>query len=157
MSDWEKVAEEAHQLRQKNQEVYESHNAEPTNGYRSRLEALWVAEFEACDTLHCVECVKVPIWIDGPYGRFLSNYTPDLVVETGTERIFVELKPNKELAKDDDRQHRAGQLNPKYKFMVIGGYPYESRGVYVRLVSGGKEMTVEKMPVDEVLKFLGCV
>lgn len=161
MTDWKTVSQQAHELREKNQEFYDSSNVEPTehNGrvYRSRLEALWVAEFDDCDSLECVECVQVPVWIDGPYGRFLSNYKPDLVIQTGTERCFVELKPNKELAKADDRQHRAGLLNPKYRFVVIGGYPYESRGVYVRLVSGGKEMTVEKMPVDEVLKFLGCI
>lgn len=149
-------AHEAHQIRQQNQEAYDSHNIEPTNGYRSRLEALWVAEFETCDSLQCVECVKVPVWIEGPYGKFLSNYVPDLVVETQEGRVFVELKPNHDLAMADDRQKRALELNPKYRFVVIGGYPWSKKGVTVRMMTGTQEIVHKKVPVSQVLALLGC-
>lgn len=163
MDPWKKASKEAQKLRQKNQEFYDSHNVEPTeyNGqvFRSRLEALWVAEFEDCDSLLCVECVQVPVWIDGPYGRFLSTYKPDLIIESGSnrDRIYVELKPNKELAMADDRQKRALELNPKYKFVIIGGYPYQSRGVTIRMLTGTKEQVKDHIQVSEVLKFLGCM
>lgn len=156
MADWDKVANEAHQLRQQNQEAYDATNVEPTDGYRSRLEALWVAEMDQCESLHCVECVRVPVWITGPYGKFLSNYTPDLVVDTPDGRVFVELKPNEELALADDRQKRALELNPRYRFVVIGGYPYQGRGVTVRMLTGDKEIIHKKVQVRQVLSLLGC-
>lgn len=156
MADWKKVSEEAHQVRQKNQEAYDEFNVEPTDGYRSRLEALWVAELEECEFFQCVECELVPVWIDGPYGRFLSNYKPDIVIQNADGKIFVELKPNHELAMADDRQKRALELNPKYKFMIIGGYPYQGRGVTVRMLTGKKESVNKDIQVSDVLKFLGC-
>jgi len=157
MADWKKVSDEAHQERKKRDAIYESHNVEPTDGYRSRLEALWVAQFEQCESFHCVECTKVPLWIDGPYGRFLSNYTPDLVIylKDGST-VFVELKPNHELAVQDDRQKRALELNPRYKFAVIGGYPYESRGVTLRMLTGKQEQVHRYVQVSDVLKFMEC-
>lgn len=160
-SEWDKIAREAHQLRQRNQEYYDTHTVEPTIASdgtvcRSRLEALWLEEFLGCEAFECMECVQVPLLIDGPYGRFPSNYMPDLVVSNQDGRIFVELKPNRKLALDDDRQERALQLNPHYKFVVIGGYPYSKRGVTVRLLTGTDKKTYSDVPVETVLRLLGC-
>lgn len=151
----------AHKLRQKNQEYYDSHNVEPTEvdgqAFRSRLEALWYEEFKDCDSFHCVECVQVPVWIDGPFGKFLSNYKPDLTIYLADgSTAFVELKPNHDLAMADDRQKRALELNPRYKFVVIGGYPYSKRGVTVRMLTGKKEFVKKNVQVCDVLKFLEC-
>jgi hypothetical protein len=156
-----KDIKEAQKLRNANQKVYDSHKVEKieVDGvvFRSRLEALWVAEFENCDSLHCVECVKVPLWITGPYGVFLGDYTPDLVIyNSDGSTSFVELKPNHKLAMADDRQKRALELNPAYRFVVIGGYPYSQRGVTVRMLTGKKESVNKNVKVPEVLKFLGC-
>ena len=157
-----KKAKEAHALRQKNQKTYDSHNVEPTEladgtVVRSRLEALWVAEFEGCDSFHCIECAQVPVWIEGSYGPFLSNYKPDLVIYLADgSSVFVELKPTHELAMADDRQKRALKLNPRYKFAVIGGYPYSKRGVTLRLLTGKQELIHKNVPVCDVLKFMEC-
>lgn len=153
-----KEIKEARQLRRENQKTYDNYNVEEGEGYRSRLEALWVSEFENCDSLVCVECVQVPVWITGPYGRFLGSYTPDLVIESGPnrDRTYVELKPNHKLAMADDRPVRALELNPGYKFIVIGGYSYSKRGVTCRLLTGDKELVRKNVPVKEVLRFLGC-
>lgn len=157
-----KEAKKAHQLRQKNQEHYDSHNVEPTtaqNGTlcRSRLEALWIDELSHCESFKCIECVQVPLWIQGSYGLFLSNYKPDLKIELSDgSLILVELKPNEELALADDRQKRALELNPKMKFVVIGGYPYSQRGVTVRMLTGKKEIVHKYIQVCDVLKFLEC-
>lgn len=156
MNNYDQVAKEAHQLRQANQEAYNRFNTEPTNGYKSRLEALWISELEGCEHFFCVECVLVPVWVDGPFGRFLSNYKPDLVILNQSGRILIELKPTRELALADDRQKRALELNPKYKFMVIGGYPFSQRGVTVRLLTGNREKVYDKINVCDVLGFLGC-
>lgn len=152
-----KASKKAHQERKARDQAYESFNIEPTDGYSSRLEALWVAEFDGCDSFQCVECVRVPLWIDGPFGRFLSDYKPDIVISLadGT-RVFVELKPNHELAMDDDRQKRALELNPRYRFVVIGGYPYQKRGVTVRMLTGDKEVVHKNTPVSSVLELLEC-
>ena len=152
---------QAHQIRRKRDKAYEAHKAVPTevNGVlvRSRLEALWIEELTGCESFKCIECVLVPIWIDGPFGRFLSNYRPDLVIETKSgERILVELKPTHELAMDDDRQKRALKLNPKYRMIVLGGYPYSKRGVTVRMLTGEREIAHKNISVCEVLRFLGC-
>lgn len=156
-----KAAKEAIQLRQQNQEYYDSHNVEPTelNGkvFRSRLEALWYDQLKDCESLSCVECARVPVWIDGPYGTFLSEYKPDLTIEMADRSIvYVELKPNHELAMADDRQKRALELNPKYKFVVIGGYPYSQRGVTIRMLTGKKEIVHQHVKVCDVLRFLEC-
>jgi hypothetical protein len=156
-----KAAKKAHQLRQKNQEYYDSHNVEPTEVdgqvFRSKLEALWYEEFKNCDSFECFECVQVPVWIEGPFGKFLSNYKPDLVVVTKAGKIFVELKPNHDLAMADDRQKRALELNPRYKFVVIGGYPYTQRGVTIRMLTGKNESVTRYVKLPDVLAFLGCV
>lgn len=146
-----------YQIRQEIDDIYRQSNVEPTDGFRSRLEALWVAEFEGCSEIICVECTRVPLWITGPYGKFLSNYNPDITVESKTgDRTFVELKPTTEMALTDDRPTRALELNPHYKFVVIGGYPYQGRGVTVRLLTGTQEKVYKQVSVPEVLKFLGC-
>lgn len=148
----------AFQLRQDNQERYDKWNVEPTTledgtVVRSRLEALWVAELEVCDSFRCVECVKVPLWIEGPYGKILGNYKPDILIELNNgNRIFVELKPTADLALADDRAKRALELNPKYKFVIIGGYPYNKR-LTVRLLTGENEKTYPNMKVCDILKF----
>jgi hypothetical protein len=155
-----KLSKKAHELRQKQQEGYNEFNVEPTevNGtpVRSRLEALWIEELSDCDSFKCVECVKVPVWIDGPYGKILGNYQPDLLIETAEGKILVELKPTKKLALIDDRPKRALELNPKMKFMVVGGYPYSQRGVTVRLLTGDREKVYNEVNVCQVLEFLGC-
>lgn len=152
-----KASAEAHQARQQNQKAYDRFNVEATNGHRSRLEALWVEQFERCDSLRCVECVFLPVFIDGPYGRFLSDYQPDLVIDLPDgSTVYVELKPNHELAMADDRQKRALDLNPEYRFVVIGGYPYSKRGVTVRMLTGLGEEVHKYIKVPQVLKFLGC-
>jgi hypothetical protein len=158
----ERAGKKAHKQRQEIQKSYDKFNIEPTTledgtEVRSRLEALWVAEFEGCNSFHCLECVEVPLWINGSYGRFLSSYTPDLVIylSDGTTS-FVELKPNHKLAMADDRPKRALELNPDYKFVVIGGYPYSQRGVTVRMLTGKKEVTHRYVQVCEVLKLLEC-
>lgn len=156
-----KAAKEAIQLRQQNQEYYDSHNVEPMildgKVFRSRLEGLWYEQFKNCDSLVCVECSKVPVWIEGPYGRFLSDYKPDLTISLADgSQVYVELKPNHEVAMADDRQKRALELNPKYKFVVIGGYPYSKRGVTLRMLTGKKELLHKHVQVCDVLKFLEC-
>lgn len=156
-----KAAKEAHKLRQENQAHYEKFNVEPTEVdgtvFNSRLEALWFEELKDCDSFKCAECVKVPVWIQGPYGQILGNYKPDFLIETDTgDRVLVELKPTKELAMADDRQRRALELNPKMKFLVIGGYPYESRGVFVKMMTGTKEIQHKNVPVCGILELLGC-
>jgi hypothetical protein len=157
-----KKVREARKLRKLNQEYYDSHNVEPTTladgtVVRSRLEALWIAEFENCESLTCFECVQVPLWIEGPHGRFLSNYAPDLSISLADgSTVYVELKPNHELAMADDRPKRALELNPRYRFVIVGGYPYSKRGVTVRMLTGTKEEVHEKVPVCDVLKFLEC-
>ena len=182
-----KKANEAHKLRQQNQEYYDSHNVEPTEVdgqiFRSNLEAQWYQELKNCESFECFECVRLPIWIEGPFGRFLADYKPDLSIRlikscesckgTGKrnrgncrtckgsgkvpgERILVELKPNHDLAMADDRQKRALELNPKVKFVVIGGYPYTQRGVTVRLLTGKKESVTRYVKVPEVLRFFDC-
>lgn len=154
-----KEAKKAHQQRQKNQERYESFNAEPTevNGtlVRSRLEALWITELSDCGASFCVECKEVPVWIQGPYGTFLSNYKPDLIIENTDGTIYVELKPTTELALEDDRQQRALELNPRMKFLVIGGYPYNKR-ITARLMTGKQEKVFKDASVCDILRFLGC-
>lgn len=158
----ERAAKKAHKQRQETQKQYDKFNIEPSTlddgtEVRSRLEALWVAEIDSCESFHCLECVQVPIWIDGSYGRFLSNYTPDLVIYLSDgSTTFVELKPNHKLAMADDRQKRALELNPSYKFVVIGGYPYSKRGVTVRMMTGTKEIVHKYVPVCDVLRLLEC-
>lgn len=157
-----RASNKALKQRQERDAIYDRFNVEESTlsdgtVVRSRLEALWLDELTQCDSFECIECSKVPLWIDGPYGRFLSNYKPDITLELndGT-RMFVELKPTHELAIEDDRQKRALELNPKYKFVVIGGYPYSQRGVTVRLLTGKKEVVQKNVSVSDVLKFLGC-
>lgn len=157
-----RASKKALKQRQERDAVYDKFNVEESTlsdgtVVRSRLEALWFDELSQCESFECVECSKVPLWIDGPYGRFLSNYKPDFTLELpdGT-RMFVELKPNHDLAIEDDRQKRALELNPKYKFVVIGGYPYSQKGVTVRLLTGKKEVVQKNVSVSDVLKFLGC-
>lgn len=151
-----------HQKRQDRDDAYEAFNVEPTvlaDGtiVRSRLEALWVEQLADCDSFKCIECVQVPLWIEGPYGVFLSNYKPDLKIELEDgSTVMVELKPTAALALDDDRQKRALELNPSYKFIVIGGYPYTRKGVTVRLLTGKQEKIFKSVSVCDVLKFLGC-
>lgn len=159
--DFEEGLIAAHKLRQANQEYYDSHNVEPTEVdgqvFRSRLEALWYEEFKDCPSFECFECARLPVWIDGPFGRFLSEYKPDLTIILGDgSKIFIELKPNHDLAMADDRQKRALELNPKYKFVVIGGYPYQSRGVTVRMMTGKKEINRKNVQVCDVLKLMEC-
>lgn len=152
-------AKKAHQKRQKNQERYDSFNVEPSevNGIqvKSRLEALWVEELSDCEHFVCVECEVVPVWIQGPYGKFLSNYKPDLIIENADGKIFVELKPTTDLCLEDDRQQRALELNPKMKFLVIGGYPYSKR-LTVRLMTGKQEKVFKNVSICQVLQLLGC-
>lgn len=157
-----RASNKALKQRQERDAVYDKFNIEESTlkdgtVVRSRLEALWLDELTQCDSFECIECSQVPLWIDGIYGRFLSNYKPDVTLELsdGT-RMFVELKPNHDLAMDDDRQKRALELNPKYKFVVIGGYPYSKKGVTVRLLTGKKEVVQKNVSVSDVLKFLGC-
>jgi hypothetical protein len=57
---------------------------------------------------------------------------------------------------EDDRQKRALELNPGYKFAVIGGYPYSKKGVTVRLLTGKKEIVHKNVQVCDVLKFMEC-
>lgn len=153
--------QEAHKLREANRKTYDATSVEPTEVdgrvFRSRLEALWYEEFKDCESFDCFECSLVPVWIEGPFGKFLSNYKPDLsiILKDGT-KVFVELKPNHELAMADDRQKRALELNPRYRFVVIGGYPYQSRGVTVRMLTGKQELVHQKVQVCEVLKFMEC-
>ena len=153
------ISKEAHQLRQHIDSLY-AQNVEPTevNGMiaRSRLEALWIEQLSTCEYFRCVECVPVPLWIHGPYGTILRNYLPDIVIENADGKIFVELKPTTELALVDDRQKRALELNPHYKFVIIGGYPYQGRGVTVKLLTGTVEKVYKNVSVDQVLQFLGC-
>lgn len=157
----EKASKKAHKQRQETQKYYDKFSIESTEVeglvFRSRLEALWYDELKDCESFTCFECVKVPVWIDGPYGRFLSNYEPDfhISLEDGTS-VYVELKPNHKLAMADDRPARAVELNPKYRFIIIGGYPYSKRGVTVRMVTGKGETVHKYVQISEVLKFLGC-
>lgn len=156
-----KIGKEALKLRQQNQEYYDAHNVEPTEVegqvFRSRLEALWYEELKNCESFSCVECARVPVWIDGPYGKFLSEYKPDLTIETTDGLVvYVELKPNHKLAMADDRQKRALELNPKYRFIIIGGYPYTKRGVTVRMMTGKQEVVHKYVKVCEVLSLLEC-
>lgn len=152
----------AHQLRQKNQQHYDAHTAEPTTledgtVVRSRLEALWIEALADCASFRCIECVQVPLWIQGGFGKFLSNYRPDLKIElTDGSVILVELKPTAELAMSDDRQQRALELNPKMKFLVIGGYPFSKKGVTVRMLTGKKEVVHQHVQVCDVLQLLEC-
>lgn len=160
MDNYAKVAKKAHKKRLAQKQSYKQ-NVEPTevNGIvcRSRLEALWVEELSECESFKCIECVQVPIWIDGPFQRFLSNYKPDIMIEdVDGNQILIELKPTTKLAMGDDRQQRALELNPRMKFVVIGGYPYSKRGVTVRLLTGSKEIAHHKVDVCNVLDFLGC-
>lgn len=156
-----KLSNKAQKLRNDNQEFYESHNVEPTEldgrVFRSRLEALWYDELKDCESFSCIECARIPVWIDGPFGKFLSEYKPDLTIEmTDGSTVFVELKPNHKLAMADDRQKRALELNPKYRFVVIGGYPYTNRGVTVRMLTGKNEIVHKYVKVCDVLKLLEC-
>lgn len=156
-----KLSKKAQKLRNSNQEFYDNHNTEPTEVdgrvFRSRLEALWYEEFKDCESFECFECTEVPVWIDGPFGKFLSGYKPDLTISLSDgSKVFVELKPNHELAMADDRQKRALELNPRYKFVIIGGYPYSQRGVTVRMLTGKQEITHKKVQVQDVLKFMEC-
>lgn len=156
-----KEAKKAHKLRQQNQKYYDSHNVEPTETegtvFRSRLEALWYDELKNCESFTCFECVKVPVWIEGPFGKFLSTYSPDLHISLADgSSVFVELKPNHDLAMADDRQKRALELNPKYRFVVIGGYPFSSRGVTIRMMTGKNEIVKKNVKLREVLTFLEC-
>ena len=161
-TQWNKTAaKQAHKLRQQAQNIYNQYTIEPTEVdgtlVKSRLEALWYEELKHSESFECIECVKVPVWIVGPYGKFLSNYQPDFVIKTSNgERIFVELKPNKKLCLADDRQQRALELNPRMKFIVIGGYPYSKRGVTVRLLTGAKEVVYENAPICSILELLEC-
>ncbi len=157
----EKASKEALKQRQTTQKYYDRYKVESAEHeglvFRSRLEALWYDELKDCESFTCFECVKVPVWIDGPYGRFLSNYEPDFhVTLVDGSSVYVELKPNHGLALADDRPNRALELNPKYKFVVIGGYPYSKRGVTVRMLTGKGETVHKYVQVPEVLKFLGC-
>lgn len=139
---------------------YEGHIATPriVRGIqvRSRLEAEWLEELIDCDHFKCVECVQVPVWIEGPYGRFLRNYKPDLAVDNVDGQILIELKPTVKLALEDTRQKRALELNPRFKFIVIGGYPNRKNGVLVRLLTGNQEKVYDGVSTCEVLQFLGC-
>lgn len=156
-----KAAKQAHKLRQENQKHYDQFKVESTEVeglvFRSRLEALWYEELKDCESFMCFECVQVPVWIDGPYGKFLSTYSPDFSISLadGTS-VFVELKPNHKLAMEDDRQKRALELNPKYRFVIIGGYPYTKRGVTVRMLTGKNEDVHKYVKVCDVLSFLEC-
>lgn len=159
------LSKKAHKKRQTNQERYDQFNIEPTtvemeNGSvitKSRLEALWLEELKDCDSFKCVECIQVPLWIDGPFGKFLSNYKPDIIIELkDRQKIYLELKPTIELALADDRQQRALKLNPRMKMVVIGGYPYTKKGVLVRLLTGNEEIIHRDVSVCSVLEFLGC-
>lgn len=86
----------------------------------------------------------------------LSNYKPDFLFETATgDRVLVELKPTHELAMTDDRQKRALELNPKMKFAVIGGYPYDKK-ITVRMMTGDKEIVHRNVPLSAILDLLGC-
>lgn len=125
--------------------------------FRSRLEALWYDELKDCDSLTCFECVQVPLWIEGSNGRFLGEYSPDFCITlVDGSTVYVELKPNHKLAVADDRQKRALEINPKQRFVVIGGYPYSKRGVTVRMLFGKKEEIHKNVQVCDVLRFLGC-
>jgi hypothetical protein len=157
----EKVSKEAHKQRQATQKYYDKFQVESAEIegliFRSRLEALWYEELKDCDSFTCFECVKVPVYIDGPYGKFLSNYEPDFhITLSDGSSIYVELKPNHKLALADDRPKRALELNPKFKFVVIGGYPYSKRGVTVRMLTGKGETVHKYVQIPEVLRFLGC-
>lgn len=160
MANYKKEANKANKQRKERDANYQKFNVEPTevNGVivRSRLEALWIERLSTCESFKCSECVQVPLWINGVYGRFLTNYKPDLVIETEHGRILVELKPTHEVAMADDRQKRALELNPSYKFVVIGGYPYSRRGVTVRMLTGKKEIVHRYVNVCDVLRFLEC-
>lgn len=152
-------SKKAHKARQQNQERYDAFNTEPTevNGVlvRSRLEALWIEELSDCEHFSCVECFEVPVWIHGPYGTFLSNYKPDIIIENTDGKILVELKPTTEMCLADDRQSRALELNPKMKFLVIGGYPYSTR-ITARLMTGNQEKVFKDLSSCDILRFLGC-
>ena len=157
----ERAGKQAHKKRQENQKYYDKFAVESTEieglVFRSRLEALWYDELKDCNSFTCFECIKVPVWIDGPYGRFLSSYEPDFHISLSDgSSVFVELKPNHKLAMDDDRPKRALELNPGYRFIIIGGYPYSKRGVTVRMLSGKKELVHKYVQVCDVLKFLEC-
>lgn len=150
------------QRREKRNEDYEKFCVEPTaladgTMVRSRLEALWIAEFINCDSFYCTECVPVPIWIDSRYGKFKGDYKPDLIIYLSDgSSTFVELKPNHKFAMADDRQKRALEITPEYRFVVIGGYPYSKRGVTVRMLTGKDEAVHRYVQVCDVLKFLEC-
>lgn len=157
----EKAGKKAHKKRVQIDKQYKQFNVETVEAddlvFRSRLEALWYDELKDCDSFVCFECVQVPLWIDGSFGRFLASYSPDFAIElTDGSTVFIELKPNHKLAMADDRQKRALELNPSYKFVIIGGYPYSQRGVTVRMLTGDKEVVNKRVQVADVLKFLGC-
>lgn len=156
-----KAAKVATKLREQTQEYYDQFKTESIKvdglAFRSKLEALWYEEFKDCASFVCFECVKVPVMIDGQFGRFQGDYEPDFLISLadGTS-VYVELKPNHKLAMVDDRPKRALELNPKYRFVIIGGYPYSQRGVTVRMLSGDKELVHRYVKVCDVLKFLEC-
>lgn len=157
----EKASKEAHRQRETNQKYYDQFKVESTEieglTFRSNLEALWYDELKDCESFTCFECVKVPVWIDGPYGKFLSSYEPDFhITLTDGSSVYIELKPNHKLAMADDRPKRALELNPTYKFVIIGGYPYSQRGVTIRMLTGKKESIHKYVQIPEVLKFLEC-
>lgn len=160
------AARKAHKERQGRDRIYKDHNVEEQEvtlpdgtviQVRSRLEALWLKRLAECESFVCFECTQVPVWIQGPYGQFLSNYKPDITVELADgSRVHVELKPTHQLAMADDRAKRAAELNPKMKFVVIGGYPYAGKGVTVRMITGKNEKVLKKVDPKDVLIFLGC-
>lgn len=156
-----KAAKEATKIRQHTQDLYDKFTVEPAEiegvVFRSKLEALWYEEFKGCDSFICFECVQVPLLIDGRFGQFQATYEPDFhIILSDNTSVYVELKPNHKLAMADDRQKRALDLNPKNRFVVIGGYPYSQRGVTVRMLTGDKESVHRYIQVAEVLSFLGC-
>lgn len=121
---------------------------------RSLLEASWIQQLQH-HGLVCYECRPLPCTRVGKYGVFLGTYTPDLLlVDFSGQEIMVELKPNKQQAKKDLRPGRSINVDPSLIFLVIGGYPDNEKGFYLKMITDRGEKEHFGVPLDDLIRLL---
>lgn len=121
---------------------------------RSQLEAAWIKELQHCGLI-CYECRPLPCTQLGKNGLFLGSYLPDLLLEDSSGReIHVELKPNRDQAKNDSRSQRALRLDNSLTFLIVGGYPDDNEGFYLRMLSSNGSLSYDNVSMAQLTALL---
>lgn len=123
---------------------------------RSKTEARWLTALDDhCQNLFiCYECEVIRTV--NKHRSFVS-YTPDiLVVNPQLDKVYIEIKSDRQDALEDQRGRNALRFKPDLKIVVLGGQPHSDYGFFVRMISSSGERTFEDVRMEQLADLLGC-